>query len=232
MPIIKTEAFVLKSFRYGESSRITTLFTREFGKISVIARGIRNHKSKMSGIIEMMNHISAVIYYKETRELQYVSSAELIHSYDLILKDIEKMSYAFRMIELVSKYLTNHDAADSPMFDLLVRSYSKLNAADRDFEVHLLYFLWDVSIIMGIFPAPDEFERSKETLFVKNEFGINETLYDSLSHASKYTMSDQKTSALEPENVSSLIKWFEKFISGNFNEQKMSRSAKVFAELI
>ncbi len=52
MSIVKTEAFVLRSFRYGETSKIVTLFTRDFGKMNAIVKGARNYKSKICGTLE------------------------------------------------------------------------------------------------------------------------------------------------------------------------------------
>ncbi|MEO6696024.1 MAG: DNA repair protein RecO, partial [Ignavibacteria bacterium] len=73
MPIVKTDAFVLKSFRYGDTSKIVTLFTEDFGKISAIVKGARNFKSKLCGVLESMNYINAIIYLKSSRELQLVT---------------------------------------------------------------------------------------------------------------------------------------------------------------
>ena len=49
MPIVKSEAFVLKSFRYGETSKIVILFTKNFGKINAIVKGARNFRSRVCG---------------------------------------------------------------------------------------------------------------------------------------------------------------------------------------
>ncbi|MBK8550925.1 MAG: DNA repair protein RecO [Ignavibacteria bacterium] len=108
MSIVKTEAFVLKSFRYGETSKIVTLFTKDFGKMNAIVKGARNFKSKLCGTLESMNHINAVIYLKDNRDLQLISSAEYKKSYSNIIADFDKLEVAYQIIEIMNKSLIEH----------------------------------------------------------------------------------------------------------------------------
>ena len=59
---IVDEAIVLKRIEYGEADRILTVLTKNHGKISVIAKGVRKPKSKLAGGIEIfcVNSISYV----------------------------------------------------------------------------------------------------------------------------------------------------------------------------
>jgi DNA repair protein RecO (recombination protein O) len=45
MPLFKTNAIVIRSFNYGESDKIVTFFTKDFGKIKGIAKGARRSKN-------------------------------------------------------------------------------------------------------------------------------------------------------------------------------------------
>ncbi|HDR91173.1 MAG TPA: DNA repair protein RecO, partial [candidate division Zixibacteria bacterium] len=66
MEILSLKAFVLRRIRYGESSLITSLFSEERGKLSVIAKGARPAKSKcgMAAVLEPLNLIEAEVYFK------------------------------------------------------------------------------------------------------------------------------------------------------------------------
>lgn len=230
MPIIKTEAFVIKSFRYGDTSRIVTLFTREKGKLSAIAKGIRNHKSNLSGTIGTMNHISVILYYKDNRELQLVSKAEFVNSYPEIFKSMEKLSSAYRIIEFLNKYVTEH-YSDSPIFDLLVNIYSGLNKSATNFELFTLRFLIEMSALLGLFPILNDSYEQKETLIGKNEFGLNETLLNELYNISRLDLNDLESLDLETENVVKLMKMFEQYMATNLQVHRYSRAEKVFGEL-
>ncbi len=110
MQIIKTDAFVLKSFKYGETSKIVTLFTKDHGKLNAIVKGVRNYKSRICGTMESMNYISAVIYLKESRDLQLVSNAEYKRSFKGIVNNIDKIEIAYNIIELLNKSVVeNYD---------------------------------------------------------------------------------------------------------------------------
>ena len=62
MAIKKAEAIILHSRKQGETSKILTLYTREFGKMSAMAKGSRGTRSKYLGALETFNHVSLVFY--------------------------------------------------------------------------------------------------------------------------------------------------------------------------
>ena len=64
--IIKTEGFVLKTMLFKESSLIASIFTKKFGKIKVLAKGVRRPKSKLCGALELFN-LDEIIFYKRER---------------------------------------------------------------------------------------------------------------------------------------------------------------------
>jgi DNA repair protein RecO (recombination protein O) len=76
--ITKTEAVVLKSMNYRDSSKIVTFYTRGFGKVKCIAKGARQMKSKFGAGLEPITNVSLVLYKKEHRELQLVSQCDAI----------------------------------------------------------------------------------------------------------------------------------------------------------
>ena len=79
--IIRTEAIVLRTMKYRETSRIATLYTKERGKVSVIAKGARDGKSRMGGALQPMNHVVALVYMKESRDLQLLTQCDLAGHY-------------------------------------------------------------------------------------------------------------------------------------------------------
>ena len=93
MALIKTEAVVLRTRKQGETSKILSLYTKNFGKISVIAKGARSIKSKYLGALETLNYISIIIYRKEQRSLQYLREADIIHSFPDIHAQLGKMAW-------------------------------------------------------------------------------------------------------------------------------------------
>jgi DNA repair protein RecO (recombination protein O) len=145
--IVKTEAFVLSKIDYSDSSNITSLFSREYGKISVIAKGSRNPKSKIGLVIDPPNYIGVVFYKKDSRELQIISSADIIEHYPSIRSDLEKLKYSFAILELV-KNLTAENEEHMKLFSGLKRIFYLLNSSNQPtkllFGRFFIFFLSEI----------------------------------------------------------------------------------------
>ena len=66
MGIYKAESIVLRSRVYGEADRILVLYTREAGKVSAIAKGVRKTTSRLRGAVQLFNHTYLVLYTGKT----------------------------------------------------------------------------------------------------------------------------------------------------------------------
>jgi len=118
--IIKTEAVVLNKLNYGETSSIVSLFTKDCGKLSVIIKGGRNPKSKIGFAADPLNYIQTVFYKKDSRDLQILKSADILSHYSNIKQDLEKLKYAFAVLELVKKLTVEHET-NLKLFKGLIR---------------------------------------------------------------------------------------------------------------
>ena len=63
MGLKSTSGIVLKTFSYGDTSKIIRCYTRDFGKISLIAKGVKTSKTLQIGYLEPINCISIDLYY-------------------------------------------------------------------------------------------------------------------------------------------------------------------------
>ena len=108
--IITTEAIVLSKLKYGDTSKIVTLYTNDFGKLSAIVKGGRDSKSKIGSVIDPMNHIQIVLYKKDTREIQIISSADLINHFRRIKEDLDRLEYSQAILELLKKLTVEHES--------------------------------------------------------------------------------------------------------------------------
>ncbi|HTY10647.1 MAG TPA: DNA repair protein RecO [Bacteroidota bacterium] len=125
--LVSTDAIVLRSMKYGETSKIVTLYSKKFGKIKVIAKGARSAKSKFGASLEPMTHSSALFYKKEQRELHLLSKCEISRPIFKFGDDGDKLAVGLALVELVNQVM--HDEEENlPMFSLLVDA---LEAVDR-----------------------------------------------------------------------------------------------------
>ena len=166
MSSLKTDAIVLSGFKYGDTSKIVSILSENSGKFSAIIKGARNTKSKMGGVFENMNHISIMYTRKENRDLQLISKAECVSSFNGIKTDLEKLSVAYRMLELTSK--STYDYHSSPDIYALLKDFLYgTDVCERNFELMFLKYQINLSILMGI--DPFGYRNFDEGNFVLND---------------------------------------------------------------
>ena len=131
MPIEKTEAIVIKTHKYHETSKIATLYTRRFGKISVIAKGIRKTDSKYGGIIETINLISAIFYYKSGKNVHLLKECDLMNSFNDVRNDLNKTAVAYAILELLN-YTIIEEEENEKIYNFLVNVINNLSNVKKN----------------------------------------------------------------------------------------------------
>lgn len=137
--IVKTDAVVLHARRIRESSKILTLYTREYGKMSVMGRGVMAPKSKYGSVLQPMGYLSVVFYRKEGRDLQNLSSAESIERFPILNADLERMTTGLAVVEIVNAVMHDENRHEE-IFDLLVQALRALNDPESDERAVGLWF--------------------------------------------------------------------------------------------
>ncbi|TYP95385.1 DNA repair protein RecO [Fodinibius salinus] len=127
--IAHTEAVIFRSVDYQESSKIVTMFTKEHGKIALIAHGAKKPKSKFSGLIEVGNILEVVYYFKASRSVQILSEASYLLKNKNLRIDFEKMATMTSAVELISQLLHENEV-NVPLFDFTKNMLQWLNTAD------------------------------------------------------------------------------------------------------
>lgn len=145
MSSYKTEGVILKRINYGEADRILTIYTKHYGKIKAIAKGVRKITSRKGGNLELFNHCT--LFLARGRNLDIITEAQVIRSFSALDDDLKKTAAAFYIVELVDQ-LTPDGQANRRVFDLLVNVLGTLQSAindqqstTRDFEISLLRLL-------------------------------------------------------------------------------------------
>ncbi|WP_290773426.1 DNA repair protein RecO, partial [Exiguobacterium sp. UBA6282] len=88
--IDKAEGLVLRTVVYGESNKIVTLLTREYGKLAVMARGAKKPGSRFNAASQPF--VRAVYIYPRSRGLGQLKSADVITSHAHIRQDVVLMA--------------------------------------------------------------------------------------------------------------------------------------------
>jgi DNA repair protein RecO (recombination protein O) len=137
----RAEAIVLRTVDFGEADRILVLFSRHFGKLHVVAKGIRRATSRMAGHAEPLTH--ATYQLARGRELDVLTGAETRAVYSAIRGDLLRIAAGWYVAELTDRF-TVENAPSAPLFDLLETALRHLDAGHlpalvcRWFDLHLL----------------------------------------------------------------------------------------------
>lgn len=124
METFTVEAVVLKTDDFGDSNRVVTLFTKELGKVEANAYGCRRARSPLSGALQMFNHISAQL--TRGTKVDTIREADIIHFYDALTSDLERLAYASFLFEVVNR-MTLPRQRELETFDLLTKSLPVLS---------------------------------------------------------------------------------------------------------
>src|SRR5437773_6863802 len=82
----KTEAVVLRSFRFGEADRVLHLYTLDRGRIGAVAKGIRRTRSRYGARLEPLSHVELLLH-QGSGELQTVTGVDLIAPHSAIREE-------------------------------------------------------------------------------------------------------------------------------------------------
>lgn len=158
MTIQKSEAIVLKSVKFRETSLITTFFTSDFGKIKALSKGVRKERSAVLPNYELFCHVSLVFYEKTKSDIHFLSECALIDFFGKIRRDFEKVCWASYLAELADVALPPHEG-NQALFRILLEVLNRMEKGSPlplvvAFEMKLL---WE----SGFFPRLGECLRCK-----------------------------------------------------------------------
>ena len=114
--LLKAESIVIRTMDYGETNKILTLYTKEFGKIGVMARGAKRPKSRLSSISQLFTYGSYL--FQKSPGLGVLNQGEIIDTFRSVRADLTVTSYAVYVLELFDK-LTDERVPSTSLFDLL-----------------------------------------------------------------------------------------------------------------
>ncbi len=142
MGIQKTEAIVLKRQDLRETSLVAAFYTKDFGKIKGVLKGIKGPKSRFLSFLQPFTHNELIFYERASRDLNLVSQCELKDLFPSIRQDLAKIAHAYYLIELVDELTADHDT-NPELFESLLSSLRLLSVDEGGkvasiFEVKLL----------------------------------------------------------------------------------------------
>ena len=149
--LLATEAVVLKSFPYSETSTIARIFTFGYGKITVIAKGARRLKSPFGSTLEPMNIIKIHFYNKTTRDIQLLKDANFLQTQEKLRTNLARMTVGLTAVEILDK--TSRDYDTNPiLFRLIKAVITNLDNSGTNELILFWFFQLQLLINLGFKP--------------------------------------------------------------------------------
>jgi DNA repair protein RecO (recombination protein O) len=163
-----TDAFILSSRGVGEADKLFTLYTRDMGKVTARASGVRKISSKLRATL--LDHVLVRVDLISSREFWRITSAGAKETFTVIHADRDRYRVLARIMQLIDRFI-HGEHADTELFDDVVRfmyalctpelTRETIVAYEHVFVLRILHRLGYIgeTVRFGEFLARDPFER-------------------------------------------------------------------------
>ena len=152
MPLVSTPAIVLATLRYGETSKIVRLATRDHGVQSAIAKGALRPKSRFGASLQVLSAGQAQIILSERRDLHLLTAFDLGSLPVRITRDVGRYATATVLAEVTIHFAPAEPHPES--FSVLEQALARLESVSREeLAAASLQEVWRLVGSLGFAPA-------------------------------------------------------------------------------
>ena len=133
----KTEGIVLRVVDFSETSCVVTWMTRDFGKITTMAKGARRPKSSFEAAIDVLAICRIVFLHKTSGAMSLLTEAKLDRRFRSSATNLKRLYAGYYVIELLN-ILTDEGDSNPALFDLAVKTIHLIDSSEiKDDQVNL-----------------------------------------------------------------------------------------------
>lgn len=145
----RSEGVILKRRNFGEADRILTIYTRDNGKVTALAKGVRRPRSKKAGHLELGNWCK--VFIARGKNLDLLTEVELKKAFGIVDFTETKANRIYHILELVDALTPEHQKS-LQVFILLVQFLKKCEK-EEDFSLLSSVFKVKLMASLGFFSA-------------------------------------------------------------------------------
>lgn len=143
-----SEGIILARRNYSEADRILVIFSKNYGKISLIAKGVRKLNSRKRGHLEVFSHIKFAA--SKGKNLDILTEVEIVDSFSKVRDDLRKVAVAYYFMEVIGR-VTRDDEKNEKLFFLLAEFLGNLRGPTSLRELRI-NFVYDTLTLLGFWP--------------------------------------------------------------------------------
>ena len=223
--IIDTDAIVLKTFSYGETSLISRCFTKDKGKISFIIKGAKSKKNLISPYFQPLSFINIIYKENEKRELQIVSKVSFVQIWTQIPLSLRKMSLSQSILEISDFTLEKNDPYPN-LFNVLINTFQIFESGD--INENILFWNYECNILseMG-FMINIEDSLDSELISLK----INDKIINTIQQLINGNISDIDLDTISLDNKKKISKFLYQKLCFYFEGFERLKSFRVIKDI-
>lgn len=171
--ILKTQGLVLRTLDFRETSRIAWFFTRDYGKVSGILKGIRKDPGKFGTSLELFSLNDIVYYQYRNSDLHLISQCDLKDFFLPIRRDLKKSLAAAYVLELVQKIMPAEEK-NVKIYELLLDFLAALESRPGDVNPLVYHFQIKTLLYSGFKPHLDACIKCGRTVTGRARFSVHD----------------------------------------------------------
>ena len=158
----KTQGFILKEREIDEADIVFFVFSKDFGRLDLLAKSARKLSSKLRRQMELFS--LAEVGFVEGKRGERLVEAKCIEKFSRIKKDLERIFLAQKISEVLD-FLIKGPEKEEEVFNLLKEVFEKLNSLSfKKTEELFCYFFWNLVLVLGFLPNFNECDFCKNKI--------------------------------------------------------------------
>lgn len=150
----RSQGFILKKVDRGEADQILTIYTKDFGKLEILAKAIRKTSSKLRAGTEIF-YLSEIEFI-QGKAHKTLTDAILIEKFENLRKNLKRLRVAYKISEVLDNFISGQEP-DEKIWYLLNEFFDKLNNLKLEIknwkpEIFYYYFIWNLLSVLGYEP--------------------------------------------------------------------------------
>jgi DNA repair protein RecO (recombination protein O) len=133
----RVEAVVIRTLDYGESHKIVVLLSRQAGKISVMARGARKTRSRLTAVTQMFTYGEYTYFQSAHGQMGTLNDGEILESHHPLRTDLQKSAHAAYYAEMVDRLIGDREGSGFLFSQLLAALQALEQGKDAQIVTHL-----------------------------------------------------------------------------------------------
>jgi DNA repair protein RecO len=142
---VREPAIVLRVHKLGDSSKIVTVLTPEYGRVKVVAKGARQLRNRMANLLEPGNQLELMVYVRPGRDLWTLGDAALVRGVLTGANGLDKLSYLLAALELADRLVAEQQPV--PEIEAIYRLYLERWHEASDETMAGLFFALELAML-------------------------------------------------------------------------------------